>query len=653
MKKFVYSFNEGSKEMRNLLGNKGAALAEMMQIGMPVPFGFTVTTEACRDYTENGSVLTEELTAEIYEKLSELESVTGKTFGDPENPLSVSVRTGIGSDTIAAGMTKTVMNVGAGAETAEEAKKILLEAVTEAFDRWNEPEAAEYRRRNTSLEGAEECADGVAVSVQAMVFGDAGEDCATGILSTRDCISGEKKLCGCFLRNTQGPVHTEDEASAEDFDAMREVFPKAYESLVKIAGILERHYKETQNIEFTIEHNKLYILQTQSAERTPAAALKMAVDMVDEQLITKKTALLRLDAEEMRKLVQNERKELPPGEELVLKEDFGKLLEWADEIRDLKVRANADDAVQAKLALSFGAEGIGLCRTENMFFDAEKLKLIREMFLTGDEKRRERITEQLKQSQKENCAEIFRIMGERPVAIRLLDLPMNDILPMEEENPMLGNRGCRLELAMPYITEAQTEAVVEAAIEVKRESGIEVQPEILIPMISTQEELAHVKNLVMTAAKRCMEAYEETVELAVGTMIETPRAALTADKIAAESDFFSFGTNDLTQMVYGLSREDAGLIVDTYIEKGILKQNPFKSLDTDGVGRLVELAAVGGKRVKPKLKLGICGEQACDPASIEFCHCIGMSYLSVSPLKVPIAKLAAAQAAVRNEGKNE
>lgn len=653
MKKFVYSFNEGSKEMRNLLGNKGAVLAEMMQIGMPVPFGFTVTTEACREYAENGSALTEELTAEIYEKISELESVTGKTFGDPQNPLFVSVRTGIASDAAAAGMTKTVMNVGAGAETAEEAKKSLLEAVFDAFDRWNDPEADEYRRRNAFTEETENCTDGIAVSVQAMVFGDAGDDCAAGILSTRDCISGEKKLCGCFLRNTQGPVYNDTEETAEDFDTMSEVFPKAYESLVKIAAILERHYKEAQNIEFTIEHNKLYILQTQTAERTPAAALKMAVDMVEEELISKKAALLRLDAEDMRKLLEIKKEELLPSESERLKEDFEKLLEWADEIRDLKIRANADDLLQAEQAAAFGAEGIGLCRTENMFFDEKKLALIREMLKSRDEKHKAEIIERLKEMQKENCKEIFRVMGENPVTIRLLDLPMNDILPMEEENPMLGNRGCRLELAMPDITAAQTEAIAEAAIEIKNESGVEVHPEILIPMVTTEEELIQVRTIILDAAQKCMEAAETQIELSVGTMIETPRAALTADKIALVSDFFSFGTNDLTQFVYGLSREDAGMIVDTYMQRGILKENPFKVLDAEGVGRLVELAAANGKHTKPKLKLGICGSQACDPASIEFCHKIGMNYLSVAPLKVPIAKLAAAQAAVRNEGKGE
>lgn len=639
--------------MRNLLGNKGAVLAEMMQIGMPVPFGFTVTTEACREYAENGSALTEELTAEIYEKISELESVTGKTFGDPQNPLFVSVRTGIASDAAAAGMTKTVMNVGAGAETAEEAKKSLLEAVFDAFDRWNDPEADEYRRRNAFTEETENCTDGIAVSVQAMVFGDAGDDCAAGILSTRDCISGEKKLCGCFLRNTQGPVYNDTEETAEDFDTMSEVFPKAYESLVKIAAILERHYKEAQNIEFTIEHNKLYILQTQTAERTPAAALKMAVDMVEEELISKKAALLRLDAEDMRKLLEIKKEELLPSESERLKEDFEKLLEWADEIRDLKIRANADDLLQAEQAAAFGAEGIGLCRTENMFFDEKKLALIREMLKSRDEKHKAEIIERLKEMQKENCKEIFRVMGENPVTIRLLDLPMNDILPMEEENPMLGNRGCRLELAMPDITAAQTEAIAEAAIEIKNESGVEVHPEILIPMVTTEEELIQVRTIILDAAQKCMEAAETQIELSVGTMIETPRAALTADKIALVSDFFSFGTNDLTQFVYGLSREDAGMIVDTYMQRGILKENPFKVLDAEGVGRLVELAAANGKHTKPKLKLGICGSQACDPASIEFCHKIGMNYLSVAPLKVPIAKLAAAQAAVRNEGKGE
>lgn len=652
MKKFVYSFNEGSKEMRSLLGNKGANLAEMMQIGLPVPFGFTVTTEAYRAYIENGYILTEELTDEISEKISELESVTGKTFGGTANPLFVSVRIGILSDTdfdSAADMPTAVMNVGLNAKTEQEAKEELLHEIRAIFDAWNDLQSSESKKgKHTPTADGETIAEGIAVSVQAMVFGDSGEDSATGIVSTRDCISGEKKLCGCFVVNAGKPLCDGHIPEARDIDEMAELFPKAYESLSKIADILEKHYKDAQNMEFTIEHNKLYMLQTQTAERTPAAALKMAVDMVSEELITKKTAILRLNVEDMRKLLEVEKAELPSGESIRLKEDFEKLLEWADEVRELKIRANADDASKAKQADAFGAEGIGLCRTENMFFDENKLKLVRELFLTGSEERRQQITEELKGLLKQNCREIYAAAGENPITIRLLDLPMNDILPMEEENPMLGNRGCRLELAMPEITVAQTQAIVEAAIEVKTESGAEVRPEILIPMITTEEELIEIRKIIIDAAQKCMENAEAQIELAVGTMIETPRAALTADKLAKHSDFFSFGTNDLTQFVYGLSREDAGSIVDTYMQKGILKENPFGVLDVAGVGRLVELAAAAGKRTKPKLKLGICGSQACDPASIEFCHKIGMNYLSVSPMKVPIAKLAAAQAVIRS-----
>lgn len=652
MKKFVYSFNEGSKEMRNLLGNKGANLAEMVQIGLPVPFGFTVTTEACQEYYENGCEFTEEMISEILDKLAELESVTGKQLGAGENPLAVSVRTGIGAGCSQLGLAKTVFNVGATARNAEEAGELLLAQIKTAFDSWSGSEAAESRR-HAKKDEQDDAPAGVAVSIQAMVYGNAGEDSAVGVVSTRDCISGEKLLCGCFLRNAQLPLHGEQEIAAEELATMPEVFPKAYESLVKIAGILEKHYKDAQDIEFTIEHNKLYMLQTQTAERTPAAALKMAVDMVEEKLISKKTALLRLNVEEIQKLVQTGRDGLPQGEELVLKEDFEKLLEWADEIRDLKIRANVDDASQARLALNLGAEGIGLCRSENMFFDENKLEQLRDMILERNESARKRLLQGLKAEQKKNCKEIFTVMGERPIAFRLLDLPMNDILPMEEENPMLGNRGCRLELAMPYISEAQTEAIVEAAIEVKQESGIDITPEILIPMISTQEELLQVKEIITNAAQRCMREKGENIELLIGSMIETPRAALTADKIAVDSDFFSFGTNDMTQLVYGLSREDAGMIVDSYIEKDILNRNPFRVLDLEGVGRLVELAAISGRHTKPKLKLGICGEQASDPASIEFFHRIGMTYLSVPPMKLPIARLAAAQAAVRNEGRGE
>ena len=434
---------------------------------------------------------------------------------------------------------------------------------------------------------------------------------------------------------------------------MSEHFPKSYENLVKITGILEKHFKDVQTVQFTIEDSKLYILLTETAQRTPSAALKMAVDMTDEEIITEKEAILRLRTEDLQELLQMRKGRCALDDAPELRAYFSKLMEWADEVRELKVRANADDAKQARQALDFGAEGIGLCRTENMFFDEEKMLMVRRMLLSEDEEERRSINAQLKAIQKENFKDIYRIMGERPVTIRLLDLPINDILPMEEENPMLGNRGCRLELAMPKIAEAQTEAIIEAALEVRDEIEMEIIPEILIPMVSTMEELRMVKTVVKAAAESCIKESGKEMEYLIGAMIETPRAALTADKIAQESDFFSFGTNDLTQMVYGLSREDTGMIIETYVEKGVLHENPFRTLDLDGVGRLMELTAVTGRRVHPRMKLGICGEQASDPRSIEFCHKIGMNYLSCAPVKVPTTKLAAAQAAVKAAGNEE
>lgn len=652
MKQFVYSFNEGSEEMRSLLGTKGAALAEMMQSGLPVPFGFTVTTEACRRYFENGRVLPAEIAEEIFNKTAELEDVTGKVFGGEENPLFVSVRTGAAA--AMPGLAETILNLGMNAETPADAKEQLLEAICDSFDSWESSKASEYRKKNRFFDaeyGVE--ANGAAVSVQAMVFGNSGEDSAVGIVSTRECISGENRLSGKFLTNAQGNELSQRMEEAQDIARMTEHFPKSYENLVKITRILETHFKDVQTVQFTIDESKLYILLTETAERTPAAALKMAVDMTNEEIITEKEAILRLQTEDLQELLQMHKGRCALDDAPELRAYFSKLMEWVDEVRELKVRANADDAKQTQQALDFGAEGVGLCRTENMFFDEEKMRMVRRMLLSEDEEERRSINAQLKEMQKENFKEIYCIMGERPVTIRLLDLPINDILPMEEENPMLGNRGCRLELAMPKIAEAQTEAVIEAALEVRREIEAEIIPEILIPMVSTMEELRMVKTVVKAAAESCIKASGEEMEYLIGTMIETPRAALTADKIAQESDFFSFGTNDLTQMVYGLSREDTGMIIDTYVEKGILYENPFRTLDLDGVGRLVELAAVTGKRAHPRLKLGICGEQASDPRSIEFCHKIGMNYLSCAPVKVPTTKLAAAQAAVKAAGSEE
>lgn len=642
MKQFIYSFNEGSKEMRNLLGNKGANIAEMMQIGLPVPFGFTITTKACSKFYENGCELTVEMEEEIFEKIAELEDVTGKTFGGGENPLLVSVRTDAAIPM--PGLAETILNLGINDETAEalckiagdrsfaedtyqrfkqmfrktvgspeteavpqDARQQLICAIKAAFLSWESEEAKAYRAKHVS-DTAE--TEGVAVNIQAMVFGNLGDNSAVGMAATRNCKTGEKELTGSFAAKTQGKDIIGSK-ELKDVSKLAENFPKAYESLIKISGILEKHYKDAQNMEFTIENSKLYMLQTSNADRTAEAALKIAVDMVSEEIITPKTAILRQDADSMEDLVSQIRQ--GQGEEIAeLKENYRILMEWVDDVRELKVRVNADSEEQARNALELGAEGIGLCRTENMISESGEL------------------LETFKEDQRREFEKIYRAMGDKPVTIRLLDLPVT----------------------LPEITEIQTEAIIDAAVTVGKEIERDIQIEILVPMVSTIEEFKRVKRTVENAARKCTPEAEKKPELLIGTMIETPRAALIADKIAAECDFFSFGTNDLTQMVFGLSRdEEATSVIEDYVNNGILKENPFKTLDLDGVGRLVELAASMGKHTKSKLKLGICGEQASDVKTIEFCHKIGMNYLSCQPAKVPAAKLAAAQAAVRNEVK--
>ncbi len=659
MKQFVYSFNEGSKEMRNLLGNKGANLAEMMQTGLPVPFGFTVTSKACAEFYENGCRITEEMENEIFDKIAELEDVTGKTFGRGENPLLVSVRTSAAG--FMPGLTKTVLNVGINDETAEalcrltgnrefaddtyrrfkamyaeivgcgeegtpqDARVQLLSAVRAAFLSWNSEEAQNYRRHH---DFDPEAVQGVAVSIQAMVFGNLGSTSAVGVAATRCCETGEKKLTGTFTVSTQGK-DAEAGNVPQDISMLADDFPKVYEAIQKISGILERHYKDVQTMEFTIENNKLYMLQTSTADRTPEAALKIAVDMVSEELITQKTAILRQDAEKMEQLVFG-KKDGAKASESEVEAYYATLMEWVDDVRELRVRVNADSAGQAAEAAELGAEGIGLCRTENMLYNDGKMPMLKEMLLTQDAAKRKEMLQELKEEQKRSFEQLYRIMGEKSVTIRLLDLPVT----------------------LPEITEMQTEAIIEAALKVSEETESDIKIEILVPMISTIEELRRVKKTIGEAAKACTANSDKKPDILIGTMIETPRAALIADKIAAECDFFSFGTNDLTQMVFGLSREaEASGVIENYVENGILSEDPFKTLDTDGVGRLVELAASIGKHTKQRLKLGICGDQASDSRSIDFCHRIGINYLSCPPGKVPAAKLAAAQAAVRNEGK--
>ena len=871
--KYIYSFNEGSKAMRDLLGGKGANLAEMTRIGLPVPFGFTITTESCNRYYKENMTIADDIIEGIYEKIEELENVTGKTFGSSENPLLVSVRSG--AVISMPGMMDTILNLGLNDESVEglatltenrrfamdsyrrfiqmfgdvvleipkakfdkvfdgqkeakgakfdvdltaddlqevivgykkivkehtgkdfpqDPKEQLIEAVKAVFRSWNNDRAILYRKLN-GISGDL----GTAVNVQSMVFGNMGNSSGTGVAFTRNPADGTKKIFGEFLVNAQGEDVVAGVRTPLNIDMMAEAFPDAYAHFVKIAELLEKHYKDVQDMEFTIERDKLYMLQTRNGKRTAAAAVKIAVDMVEEGLIDKETAITRIEPKQIDQLLHPmfEKEELDkansiaaglpasPGaacgkiyftaEEAVIaheqgqqvllvreetspedlagmvaaegiltarggmtshaavvargmgkccvagcseirvneeektmttqgktyvegdyisidgstgkvyegqihtveasiSDDFAKLMDWADEIRNLKVRTNADNPRDAKQAIAFGAEGIGLCRTEHMFFEEERIPAIRRMILADTLEERIAALEVLKPYQQGDFKEIFKVMGERPVTIRLLDPPLHEFLPhteedikevaaimgvpeekvaakvveLHEQNPMLGHRGCRLAITGPEIAIMQTEAIIGAAIEVCKEDGLEIVPEIMIPLVGTVAELKDVKDNVVKVADRLIKEAGIEMEYLVGTMIEIPRAALTADEIAKEAEFFSFGTNDLTQMTYGFSRDDTGKIIEEYVNKGILEEDPFQTLDIKGVGQLVKTAAVLGKQARPKIKLGICGEHGGDPKTIEFCNEIGLNYVSCSPYRVPIARLAAAQAVVKSK----
>ena len=875
MKKFVYSFNEGSKDMRSLLGGKGANLAEMTNIGLPVPFGFTITTEACTRYYEEGKKVGQDIIDAVYEKIEELENVTGKQFGKKENPLLVSVRSG--AVISMPGMMDTILNLGLNDESVEglatltenrrfamdsyrrfiqmfgdvvleipkakfdkafegkkeekgakfdvdlkaedleevivlykqivkeetgrdfpqDATEQLLEAVQAVFRSWNNDRAILYRKLN-GISGSL----GTAVNVQSMVFGNMGDTSGTGVAFTRSPSDGTNKIFGEFLVNAQGEDVVAGVRTPLNIEKMAEAFPEAYADFIKIAELLEKHYKDVQDMEFTVEKNKLYMLQTRNGKRTAQAAVKIAVDMVEEGLIDKKTAVTRLEPAQVDQLLHptfdaaslKEAKAIAKGlpaspgaaygkiyftaEEAVaasgenkvllvreetspedlagmvaaegiltarggmtshaavvargmgkccvagcseirvseeektvttkdgtvyhegdfisingsdgqvyegmvktvtpeLSGDFGKIMEWADEIRELKVRANADNPRDAKQAVEFGAEGIGLCRTEHMFFDDERIPAIRRMILSETDEEKAAALEVLMPFQKGDFKGIYKVMGERPVTIRLLDPPLHEFLPQNDEdikalsqlmgvpyeklaakvvelhelNPMLGHRGCRLAVSTPAIAAMQTEAIIMAAIEVKKEDGFDIVPEIMIPLVGSVNELKNVKNTVVETAERCIKEAGADLKYMVGTMIEVPRAALTADEIAREAEFFSFGTNDLTQMTFGFSRDDTGKLISEYVDKGIMEEDPFQSLDQTGVGKLVEMAAKLGRQTRPNIKLGICGEHGGDPKTIEFCNKVGLNYVSCSPFRVPIARLAAAQATIKNQAK--
>ena len=871
-KKFVYSFNEGSKDMRDLLGGKGANLAEMTRIGLPVPFGFTVTTQACNRYYEENQTIGEDIVADIFEKLSDLENVTGKQFGSVENPLLVSVRSG--AKISMPGMMDTILNLGLNDETVEglakltenprfaydsyrrfiqmfgdvvmeiaktkfdaifdakkeaegceydvdlttehlqdiiegykklvkeemgrefpqDPKEQLMEAVKAVFRSWNNERAILYRELN-DIPGD----IGTAVNVQSMVFGNMGNTSGTGVAFTRNPANGEKKLFGEFLVNAQGEDVVAGIRTPQPIAEMAEAFPEVYKEFARISELLEKHYTDMQDMEFTVERNKLYMLQTRNGKRTAAAAVKVAVDMEKEGLIDKKTAVTRLEPAMIDQLlhpkfdeaeqkaakkltkglpaspgaatgkiyfnaadavaavengnpavlvrletspedlagmvaaegiltarggmtshaavvargmgkccvsgcaeikVDEEAKKLIIGDETFgegdyisldgttgdvmkgqvktvppeLSGDFGTIMQWADEIRTLKVRTNADNPRDAKQAVEFGAEGIGLCRTEHMFFEEERIPAVIRMILADSEEERREALSFLLPYQKGDFKGIYEAMGDRPVTIRLLDPPLHEFLPHTEEeirqlseqinvpyeklakkteelhefNPMLGHRGCRLAVTYPEIAEMQAEAIIMAAIEVRKEKGLDIVPEIMIPLVGMKKELADVKATVVKTVEKVMEREGVKFDYLIGTMIEIPRAALTADEIAEEAEFFSFGTNDLTQMTFGFSRDDTGNIIKEYREKGIFEEDPFQSIDQVGVGQLVKMAVEKGKATRPNIKLGICGEHGGDPKSIEFCHNIGLQYVSCSPFRVPIARLAAAQAAIAN-----
>ncbi|NLJ91058.1 MAG: pyruvate, phosphate dikinase [Clostridiales bacterium] len=873
MAKWVYLFKEGDASMRNLLGGKGANLAEMTKLGLPIPQGFTVTTEACTDFYEKGRKITDEVREQIFEALRKLEEEQGKKFGDTEEPLLVSVRSGARASM--PGMMDTVLNLGLndvsveglanktgnprfaydsyrrfiqmfsdvvkeisaekfdeifdgikekkgvkldteldaddlkeiisqykalykeemGEDFPQNPEEQLMAAIEAVFKSWDNPRAIYYRRMNDIPSDW-----GTAVNVQAMVFGNMGEASGTGVAFTRDPATGENKLYGEYLMNAQGEDVVAGVRTPHPMSDMKEENPDIYNEFVHYAEKLEKHYRDMQDMEFTIEEGKLYILQTRSGKRTAHAAIKIACDLVDEGLITKEEAVARIDAKSLDQLLhptfdEKALKEarllgsaLPAspgaaagkvyftaadakaagdrGERVILvrtetspediegmhaavgiltarggmtshaavvargmgtccvsgcedvkinyaekyftidgetvKEgdyisldgstgniylgdvatveatisgNFDRIMHWADEIRTLKVRTNADSPADAANALEFGAEGIGLCRTEHMFFEEERIPKIRRMILSKTVEEREAALAELIPYQKGDFKGIYEVMKDLPVTIRFLDPPLHEFLPTKEEeikglaadmnlsveevkatieslqesNPMLGHRGCRLSVSYPEIAKMQTRAVMEAAIEVKQEKGYNIVPEIMIPLVGEKKELKYVKDVVVETAEAVIAEKGVEIEYHVGTMIEIPRAALLANEIAEEADFFSFGTNDLTQMTLGISRDDAAKFLDSYYATKIYESDPFARLDQSGVGQLVQMAAEKGRTAKPNLKLGICGEHGGDPSTIEFCYKVGLDYVSCSPFRVPIARLAAAQAVLNNK----
>ncbi len=872
--KYVYLFSEGNADMRELLGGKGANLAEMTNLGLPVPQGFTITTEACTKYYEDGREINEEIQKQINEYIGKMEEITGKKFGDKENPLLVSVRSGARASM--PGMMDTILNLGLnedvvnviaeksnnprwawdcyrrfiqmysdvvmevgkkyfeqlidemkakkgvkqdieldandlkelanqfkaeykskiGQDFPSDPKEQLMGAIKAVFRSWDNPRANVYRRDNDIPYSW-----GTAVNVQSMAFGNMGEDCGTGVAFTRDPATGEKGLFGEFLTNAQGEDVVAGVRTPMKITEMANKFPEAFEEFKKVCETLENHYRDMQDMEFTVEHGKLYMLQTRNGKRTAQAALKIACDLVDEGMRTEQEAVLMIDPRNLDTLLHPQfdtialkeaqvagrglgaspgaacgkivftaedaevqgiggkgekvvlvRLETSPEDitgmkaaqgiltvrggmtshaavvargmgtccvsgcgDIVMDEEnkqftlagktyhegdtisidgttgniydgaiptvdatiageFGRVMEWADKYRKLGVRTNADTPRDTKKAIELGAEGVGLCRTEHMFFEEERIFAIRKMILSETVEEREKALALLIPFQKGDFKAMYKELKGLPMTVRYLDPPLHEFLPKEEAdivalakdmgvtvehlkakcaelhefNPMMGHRGCRLAVTYPEIAKMQTRALMEAAIEVKAEDGYDIVPEIMIPLVGEVKELKFVKDIVVETAELVKKEKGSDMEYHIGTMIEIPRAALTADQIAKEAEFFSFGTNDLTQMTFGFSRDDAGKFLGAYYANKIYEQDPFARLDQVGVGQLVKMAAEKGKATRPNIKLGICGEHGGDPSSVEFCHNVGLTYVSCSPFRVPIARLAAAQAAIKN-----
>ena len=869
MTKWVYMFREGNADMRNLLGGKGANLAEMTNLGLPIPQGFTVTTEACTNYYENGEEVSDEIRQQIFAALGKLEQLQGKTFGDVGDPLLVSVRSGARASM--PGMMDTILNLGlndeavegfarktgnprfaydsyrrfiqmysdvvmevpksffekiidevkeekgvhydteltvevgrfkavykeamGGEEFPQEPREQLMGAVQAVFRSWDNPRAIVYRRMN-DIPGDW----GTAVNVQAMVFGNMGDTSGTGVAFTRNPSTGEKGIYGEYLINAQGEDVVAGVRTPQPITKLEEDMPECYAEFMELAMKLEEHYRDMQDMEFTIQEGKLYFLQPRNGKRTAPAALRIACELVDEGKITEEEAVLRIEAKSLDQLLHPTfdaealkagkvigsalpaspgaaagkvyftadeaklahergervvlvRLETSPEDiegmhaaegiltarggmtshaavvargmgtccvsgcgEIKMNEDeryfelggetvkegdyisldgttgriylgdirtkeaeiggnFQRIMDWADKYRRMQVRTNADTPADTKKAVELGAEGIGLCRTEHMFFEPERIPKIRKMILSETQEAREEALMELLPFQKEDFKRMYKALRGRPMTVRYLDPPLHEFVPTDPEdikalaedmgltieqvqakcdelhefNPMMGHRGCRLAVTFPEIAKMQTRAVIEAAIEVKEECGYDIVPEIMVPLVGDKKELKFVKEVIDQTAKAVMEEKELYINYHVGTMIEIPRAALLADEVAEEAEFFSFGTNDLTQMTFGFSRDDAGKFLSSYYESKIYESDPFARLDQNGVGQLVKMAAEKGRSVRKDLKLGICGEHGGDPSSVEFCHKVGLTYVSCSPFRVPIARLAAAQAALNNK----